>query len=517
LFKDHFIIIGIARRSESEAGIPYHPNIFWIQWDISTKTLFHQVYGYILGKGGADYFIHLAGYYDYDYKDHPEYRRTNIRGTENILELARLVRTKQFIFASSLTVCRFRPKGELISESNEPDATFYYALSKSKGESMLKEYQAHYKCSVVRLAAVYSDWCEFAPLYTFLSCWLAKGWDSRFLAGKGQSAMTYIHIHDICRLVFHLIKRQDELPQYGVYLGSPKGKTSHDELFRHSTRYYYGIPLRPLYIPKILTYPGLLVKQMMGYIRIIKKPHERFWMLKYIDLCLDVENSMTCSLLEWEPTPRYDILRRLPFLLDHMKSSPNVWYTKNQAALSVVSHRPNWTIYEILVTKEEALINTMIQQVYAIENFTKFNDYSRMAENDLHIHLSTLYHLLLASIRNSERGLMIRHIDEVILEKFAEGIGFTEIDSVLMLIDKTVTDELYGRKELSRLRQEIYDLVSLTLQLTRDEVEDIYGNLENKLQQYRISGVPVVVDQKKRDEMIRKLSIFYQEMPEEES
>ena len=47
--------------------------------------------------------------------------------------------------------------------------------------------------------------------------------------------------------------------------------------------------------------------------------------------------------------------------------------------------------------------------------------------------------------------------------------------------------------------------------------EDIYENLESKLSHYKISGVPVVFDQKKRDEMIRKLSAFYQEMTEGEA
>jgi hypothetical protein len=380
---------------------------------------------------------------------------------------------------------------------------------------MIQSYQKHFKCSVLRLAAVYSDWCEFAPLYEFLTCWLSGNWDARFLAGKGESAMTYIHIHDLCKMVLSLIQHQDTIPSYQVYLCSPPGSTSHRELFRIATRYYFGNARKPLLIPGIFTYPGLLVKYIMGYLRIVKMPHEKFWMLQYIDRTLTVDNTLTRTLLEWEPSPRFDICRRLLFLIDHMKSQPNVWFSRNQAALSVVTHRPNWMIYETLVMKEDELISTLIQHIYAIENAHLYITYSKMEESALHAHLSTLYHLLLASVRTSERMLMLRHIDELILEKFTDGAGPQEVVSVLNLIDQTVTEELHSHNELARIKQNIYDLVTLTLQLARDEVEDMYENLESILHQYQISGIPVVFEQKKRDEMIRKLSVFYQEMPEE--
>ena len=39
--------------------------------------------------GGADYVVSLAGYYDFTNQEHPEYTRTNITGTRNLLDLAR--------------------------------------------------------------------------------------------------------------------------------------------------------------------------------------------------------------------------------------------------------------------------------------------------------------------------------------------------------------------------------------------------------------------------------------------
>ena len=98
--KEDYNVIAIARRSSTEAGIPFHPHINWVQWDIANKRHFYEVLGYVMGKGGADYLVHLAGYYDYEYDDNPEYKRTNITGTQNVMELAKKVNVKHYLFAS---------------------------------------------------------------------------------------------------------------------------------------------------------------------------------------------------------------------------------------------------------------------------------------------------------------------------------------------------------------------------------------------------------------------------------
>ena len=58
-------------------------------------------------KGGADFILHLAAFYDFDYTDNTAYQRTNIDGTKNVIELAKLLKVNRFIFASSLAACNF--------------------------------------------------------------------------------------------------------------------------------------------------------------------------------------------------------------------------------------------------------------------------------------------------------------------------------------------------------------------------------------------------------------------------
>lgn len=510
LAKEKYEIIAIARRSIRESGIPFHPNISWVQWDIGNESRLNEVMGYIMGKGGADYLLHLAAFYDFNYDENPEYERTNKNGTKNILELARKTNIKHFIFASSLTVTDFKKKGLIINEESPADASFAYARSKRYGENLAKDYSAYFKCSVVRFAAIFSDWCEYAPLYKFLGCWLSKSWDSRILGGKGESAVSYLHIHDLCTLLLSIIKKTESLPGYIVFCASPDASTSHKELYKVSTRNFFGEQIKPLFIPKILTFPGLLIKQILGKIRIIPEPFERFWMLKYIDLRMTIDSSHTRVVLEWEPTPRYGVLRRSLFLLEKMKSHPGVWTMKNEIALKSIGERINLTIYEIMLQKEETFLSEITSFMRDKEKADIFKNYIELDIIEFQNIFSTLYHLLMATVRSGDRSLILKYIEDIALQRFAAGFKLSEIKKALLAMDNIISNLLLNSHELKKKKQEVFDYISLTMQLAIDQIEDVYEQLEKKLAHDKIADTPVL-STKKYVEEIMKLSAFHQD------
>ena len=155
----------------------------------------------LLKRGGVDYAIHLAAFYDFSYENNHEYLRTNVGSTENILKLSQQLNVKRFIFASSLAACKFSKNSRNINELSPLDSDYEYAWSKKKGEELVKSYSQYYPCSVIRLAAVFSDWCEYGVLYKFLQSWLSHKYYSRIIGGKGKSAVPYIHVHDLFLLL----------------------------------------------------------------------------------------------------------------------------------------------------------------------------------------------------------------------------------------------------------------------------------------------------------------------------
>ena len=157
-FKEDFYIYAIARRSQIISHAPVHENISWLQLDVGDKEMVCEALEVILRAGGADFIVHLAGYYDFDNVENPEFERTNVRGTRNMLECADKLKVKRFIFSSSLTVTEFDKGNIVINESSPPDADFPYAVSKKRAEDLLQEYSDKFPCAIIRLAAIFSDY-----------------------------------------------------------------------------------------------------------------------------------------------------------------------------------------------------------------------------------------------------------------------------------------------------------------------------------------------------------------------
>lgn len=511
--KDKFRIFAIARRSQKEADIPFHVNINWIQWDIGNEENLKDVVSVIRNEGSADFCLHLAGFYDFEYDRNPEYKRTNIDGTKHVLELSKYTGVKRFLFASSLAACNFPKQGEKITEKTPADADFEYAITKKAGEEMVKNYSIRFPCSVIRFAAVFSDWCEYAPLYKFLETWLSKSWNAKILGGKGDSAVSYIHIYDLIKMVMIIIRKTKSLPRYDVYNASPMGCTNHKELFQIATRDYYGHSVKPFHMPKAIALPGVIARDLLGKAGVINPPFEKPWMIKYLDLKLDIDTSYTRKALDWDITPRYHINRRLLFLLVNMKSHSNEWHMKNEAALKHASSRPNLIIYEEMMHVRKKLLKDIANHICSLERKDTFPNYQLMNVSELQNYLSTLYHLLLASVRSGDRSLMIKYIDDIAIQRFSKGFEPAEICEVLNVFKESILSELLFKKEMLNLKQEIYDYLGLTIQVAQDEIEDVYESINDKLPGRIIPDIGITPDQQKRQEMIRQLSDFYQQFP----
>jgi len=62
---EDFYIYALARRPQKTADVPFHGNISWIRVDIANKPDIDRVIGEISENGGADFFLHLAGFFDF--------------------------------------------------------------------------------------------------------------------------------------------------------------------------------------------------------------------------------------------------------------------------------------------------------------------------------------------------------------------------------------------------------------------------------------------------------------------
>jgi len=516
--KDDYLIYALGRRAQHEVGVREHPNIRWIQVDIGNKEALLELAEKVKEQGRVEQVLHLAGYYDFEYGDNPEYQRTNIGGTANVLEMSRLLGIERFIFASSLAACSFPQPGEVLDETSPPDADFAYAHSKRIGEEMLATYSGHFSGTVLRLAAVVSDWCEYAPLYFFLNTWLAGRWDSRVLGGRGNTAITYIHVRDLVKLILAILMRSRSLPDYCVYVASPDGTISHNQLYELANRFFYGHVPRALFMPKFLAYPGILVRQILGAIT-NRPPFERIWMLRYMDRQLVVDSRRTREALDWEPAERDHVLRRVLFMVENMTSHPAEWSQRNLAAMNRVAQRANLLIYEELNAVKDRLMRKLAARLLAPERSQRLVYLKSLPPQEQRQYLKVILSLLLASVRSVNRSMLLGYLDEIVPSLYAGGARPEELVEVLDVLDGLVRDTAADLPRLRDHQQELHSFITLTLQLARDQVEVAHEEFLRRPAP-AARPKPVVVEKKSATPMgarvVDELAAYFQLAPSHE-
>lgn len=327
--KDNYVTYAVDRHKPQTSSVLKKGNIIWLLGDLGERDTVQRIAERIAKDGGVDYVFHFAAFYDFTNRDNPEYIRTNINGTRFLLENCIKMGVKRFVFASSLTVTQFSKNDTKISENSPLDATNPYALSKRAAENILREYSNHFPCTIVRMAAIYSDWGEHGPLYILLKKWLGDGWQSLFIAGRGETALPYLHVKDLNNLWLKIIENHSKLTSLDIILASPDGCSSHNDIYQSATSCYSGQAKKAYYIPVWFAALGIMLLQSRSFIGKSRQQFERLWMLKYIDCRMDVDASASRRLIEWKPAERYFLKQRIHLLIENMKGNPELWEQRN--------------------------------------------------------------------------------------------------------------------------------------------------------------------------------------------
>jgi nucleoside-diphosphate-sugar epimerase len=472
-----FRLFCIARRSMEEAGVQPEANLRWTQVDIADREKLQDLVQRVTDHGGVDYVVNLAGYYDFSNQDHPEYTRTNIQGTRNMLELARELGVQRFLFASSQAACPF---GSVVTETTPPDADIPYARSKRAGEELLREYAQWFPCAIVRIAAVFSDWCEYPPLYTLLNTWLSGTvLESRIIAGRGQSALPYIHVHDLVRFFLRVIEKSASLERLCILNAGPDGTVSHLELFRIATQFYYQKTVKPIFVSRLLLAPMILARHLQCRL-LNREPFEQLWMLQYVDQQLIADSSHTRVLLSWRPTPRKTITRRLVFLIENMRSNPDLWRNWNEAMLHKVSDRPHLILHDMLCDAMDADRDTVIEKIatrlLAVDQANGQAEYCRMlASMDrsvLHSYIRLLYQLLNTLIRIRNRPMMQQYAHTIAFVPMNTGFGNGCTSQCLFVISEYMIQRFRGRVQFQQQTPRADEYITMTIHMAADRIED---------------------------------------------
>lgn len=419
-------IHALARRTPQEARAPMGENITWHQVDIGDEKLMDQTFARVEELGGADFVLHLAAYYDFAGRDDPEYKRTNIDGLRAVLTRCKQLKPKHFLFASSLAGCRFPEPGTVLNERSPVDGTHPYARSKRAGEELLAEFAADFPSLIIRLGAVYSDWSEFTPMYTLMRTWFSTSWRRNILAGKGTAALPYVHVRDVVSFCDRVLAKSELLGNGEVLICSPDQAASHRQLYEAAKEAYDGGKPDPFFMPKVLIRPGLWGLGMLGKV-LGEAPFEQPWMADYVDKAMPVDASQTRQRLGWEPNPRFAVLRRMPFLVENMKTNTHEWDRRNLAAMKQVVLPTHLTVFHLIEAHEDELVRESVELCLAPENKERFPNYRLLSREELTVSAQQTFVHLKNAVRTREKALFRTHCESLAERRFLMGFPMKEV------------------------------------------------------------------------------------------
>ena len=254
-----------------------------------------------------------------------------------------------------MAACEFPRREGPITEATPPDGRHIYAWSKREGERLVRGQRGAIPTCIVRFGAVYSDWCEYPPLYVFLNTWLGGSWRARILAGRGRSAIPYIHIRDVVTFFRRLLLRHERLGPGEILIASTTGCTSHRTLFELRDPFVHRVGQAAGSVSRPLCGLGMLLMSALGRIRRADAVRAA------LDVPLHRPEDGGGQLAEPHAPrlvaePRYQMERRLPFLIERFKSEPVEWHARNAAVMRKDIARPDLAILKALVTEENQII-----------------------------------------------------------------------------------------------------------------------------------------------------------------
>lgn len=466
----HWQIDAIDREPPIAGMLTHRPDVRWHRIDLTDSEAVTRLFAALRADGGATAVVHLAAHFDFTGERHPDYQRTNVEGTRRLLDACDGLGLERFVFASSLAACDFPSAGRVLVESSPPDGQHVYAESKCAGEAMMRA-ERRFPTAIMRFAALYSDWCEYAPLFSLLRTWLSGRWNSRILGGRGQSAVPYLHVRDAGVFVERLLEMRRELKPAEVLIASPNRVTSHAELFRAVTAYVRAKPVRPIRTPRMVAALGLRLLDLAGRAS-GDRPFERPWMGKMIDRRLEVDPHQSFRRLSWTPRPRLDVLRRIPFLIENQYSEPGTWAAHNEAALHSNELLPHVQILRLFEVHEEELFEAATRAL--VSDPDHFPHYARVGAREHDWNHRQVLRNLAQSVRSRHRGFFRTYCYDLAMRRAQQGYPQDELRAALLSFQRVFDEIVAADPRAAALQPQLQELVTRTIEFGLDGVEAGY-------------------------------------------
>jgi hypothetical protein len=200
-------------------------------------------------------------------------------------------------------------------------------------------------------------------------------------------------------------------------------------------------------------------------------------MVRYIDHSLTINSSRTRRRIGWSPRDRLLIERRIPFLVEHLKTDPVEWHRLNRAALKKVTLHNNLRIYHLLEKHRREIGRELMKALQQPADPSNFPRYQRVERDLLEWRYTQVLRHLLNAIRTRDKGIFTAYCGDMAERRFKEGFTAGEVCSALNVMRLICLRRLQGDPESEGLESDLADHVNMTVQFGCDQVQETFEEL----------------------------------------
>jgi hypothetical protein len=200
-------------------------------------------------------------------------------------------------------------------------------------------------------------------------------------------------------------------------------------------------------------------------------------MADYIDQEMRVDSSMTRRLLNWNPRPRLGILRRVPFLVEHLKTDPHEWMARNEAAMKAVWISDYLKIYWLLQKHETEIIEAFHAALTGPDRRDRFPTYQRFAAAEHDWNHRMLVRQLFNAVRTGDKSVFMTYCRDLAVRRFHEGFSAEEFCGAVELLNLICMRILRRDPASAGMRQQILDYLTMTLRYGCDQAQETFEDL----------------------------------------
>jgi hypothetical protein len=200
-------------------------------------------------------------------------------------------------------------------------------------------------------------------------------------------------------------------------------------------------------------------------------------MARYIDRQMPVDARRTRERLGWKPRERFDLLRRLPFLVENMRTHPLEWQRRNQAILRRERSALNLRVARLLERHEAKILEELSFLLSRSVEDSSFTRHRELAETEARWGTQVALHQLTRAISSRDVGVYLSFCRDLAERRFPDGFVPEEICAVLRALGETAVRVLLQDPEAAEMRQEIEGRVTMTTLFGCDQVEESFDEI----------------------------------------